>query len=161
MLNNHAELVRASESYAEQMQQTQKSFHENSAARGAVGQNISQLTEQMRSIEASLKNIENISMQVTILATNASIEAARAGVHGKGFAIVAQEVRTLAKNTDVAVAEINTKIEQVNQLLQKTVSDMGAAKAIGDSFNERLGQCVENASQLHQMLLTAEPENLA
>lgn len=147
-----------SRDYVRQVTQAQETFQANSAARGSVGRHISDLSEQLKMIEASLKSVQGISRQVTILATNASIEAARAGVAGKGFAVVAQEVGSLAKSTDTAVVNIEENLSEMKKMLQSTITNMDNAKAIGAEFDTALADCVEQARQLNSAIEQAPQE---
>jgi methyl-accepting chemotaxis protein len=77
--------------------------------------------------------ISQIAEQTNLLALNATIEAARAGEAGKGFAVVASEVKMLASQTAKATGEIQTQIDQMQDVTQRTV---GAIRAIGDIVRE-------------------------
>ncbi|MCW9027238.1 MAG: methyl-accepting chemotaxis protein, partial [Thiovulaceae bacterium] len=97
--------------------------HLGNEAKGA-GESILQLAEIGNQIEEISKVIEDIAGQTNLLALNAAIEAARAGEHGRGFAVVADEVRKLAERTHDATTEITVNISQIKSQIKDNVQQI-------------------------------------
>jgi len=87
---------------------------------------INQLSEQTNEVDSILVSISSIADQTNLLALNAAIEAARAGEQGRGFAVVADEVRTLAASTQESTVEIRSMLERLKIGAKNAVEVMGS-----------------------------------
>ncbi|MCL7746708.1 methyl-accepting chemotaxis protein [Halalkalibacter alkaliphilus] len=85
---------------------------------------ISNLEEKSSEIGSIISLITTVSDQTNLLALNAAIEAARAGEHGRGFAVVADEVRKLAEQSHKSAGQISTLIQDIQNDIQRSVSSM-------------------------------------
>ncbi|REG85086.1 methyl-accepting chemotaxis protein [Marinomonas pollencensis] len=132
---------------------------------------VNQLDEYSQNIGRILEVIQEIAEQTNLLALNAAIEAARAGEHGRGFAVVADEVRTLATRTHSSTEEIQHVINQLQQSVKQTVASMeesrnGAyssvenTRLVGTSINELQASMAEIRDLSTQIATAAEQQSL-
>lgn len=135
-----------------------------------VGVSIGDLQKDTKEIQDFAKLIGAIADQTNLLALNASIEAARAGEHGKGFAVVAAEVRKLAEQSKQALEQINGKVSDIVQhmervatnvvLEQKTVDETQQMSAQTQQYFIRIEQSEQQLADNMQTIQQATEQTL-
>ncbi|MGL4794428.1 MAG: methyl-accepting chemotaxis protein [Aeromonas jandaei] len=152
-LHHVSELTRQSASRAAETAQVihavEKVIDEQATGVKRVSSTISDLASLSQQISGLAGAIQSIAEQTNLLALNAAIEAARAGEQGRGFAVVADEVRSLATRTGSATTEINTIIDRIQSVSLRAVSEM-------DTELGRVGEAIEHAGMAHQSVAGIE-----
>ncbi|MBA1146016.1 methyl-accepting chemotaxis protein [Ectothiorhodospiraceae bacterium WFHF3C12] len=132
------------------------------------GEVIGRLQQDSGDIGAVLHVIQEVAEQTNLLALNAAIEAARAGEQGRGFAVVADEVRALAQRTQQSTAEIQDIIERIQSGTENTVKAMEQsrsqahsavdnAQAAGEALNS-IAQAVSTINDMNSQIASAAEE---
>jgi methyl-accepting chemotaxis protein len=142
----------------QQLGQSSERITELNARLADASARLSQLVSQTEKIYAVVDVIQGISEQTNLLALNAAIEAARAGEQGRGFAVVADEVRTLAQRTDQSTAEIKVMVEQFAKEVSTTVEAVEnangsavSAQQNSDSAFDFIVQLLTSMQNIQQM----------
>ncbi|WP_349920172.1 methyl-accepting chemotaxis protein [Aeromonas veronii] len=141
-----------------QVGQSQRSITSLADEVADASQTIHELDAHAQKISGILATISGIAEQTNLLALNAAIEAARAGEQGRGFAVVADEVRVLSRRTHDSTAEIQQMIEALQQTTRRAVSGMESSRQLAgtsvedaEAANQSLGQINEAIGTISDM----------
>ena len=156
---------------SDQVKKSRNSTYELANEVGRATEQISALDHHAQQISGILSTITGIAEQTNLLALNAAIEAARAGEHGRGFAVVADEVRTLSQRTHSSTEEIQRMIEQLQDQTSKAVTSMEnsstkAQTSVADADEataslEEIANAIISISDMATQIATAAEEQTA
>lgn len=153
---------------SQNINKTTQSVNELANDISETGEVLEKLTQESDSIGQVLSVIQDIAEQTNLLALNAAIEAARAGEQGRGFAVVADEVRTLASRTQESTEEINNTItrlqaqadsasQSINQSKEKSQATVEITQQTAEAIN-MVSQAIDTISDMNQNIARAVEE---
>lgn len=146
--DNAAHLTETTTRYADESKQTVTGAVES--VNGLVTQvvamsdTIARMSDDTKQISTVLQVIGDIAEQTNLLALNAAIEAARAGEQGRGFAVVADEVRALAARTQQSTAQINEMLAKLKSTTENVVNEMGSTRTRCEETAERTNHVMDS-----------------
>ncbi|EIO3983200.1 methyl-accepting chemotaxis protein [Vibrio vulnificus] len=146
--DNAAHLTETTTRYADESKQTVTGAVES--VNGLVTQvvamsdTITRMSDDTKQISTVLQVIGDIAEQTNLLALNAAIEAARAGEQGRGFAVVADEVRALAARTQQSTAQINEMLAKLKSTTENVVHEMGSTRTRCEETAERTNHVMDS-----------------
>jgi methyl-accepting chemotaxis protein len=152
IVNRAAEITTTS---YDSMKDNRKSMDEIVASTEKTGVVISSLSTRAAQIDEIIQVIEDIADQTNLLALNAAIEAARAGEQGRGFAVVADEVRKLAERTTKATGEIAKTIKAIQDDTQEADNSMNEAKEVVKTGKEATIRTEEMLNEIKSSVVQA------
>ncbi len=164
---NAASTSTASQETSHEAQQGRDQVQQAAKAMAVMTEEITDSTQKVQTLEGQIREIgkvleviRGIAEQTNLLALNAAIEAARAGEQGRGFAVVADEVRALAHRTQGSTGEIERMMSTVRTSAEAAVSAMHKSQSLADDTQQRANRAGEALERITAGVARIEERNL-
>lgn len=151
-------MLQMAERLSAALQQFTASIQSAAASSDSLFQHNEQMKHRMESVNQTIQNIDKVTKivdevasQTNILGLNAAIEAARAGQHGRGFSVVASEIRKLAEKSGNSVKNISLQLESIQTSIQKLLESNTVIYQSSESLNQHLTELTSLVQELASM----------
>ena len=164
--NSMKELTEGANKQANSLQESAAAVEQMSSSMHSVNDRVGEVIKQSEDIKNVITIIRDIADQTNLLALNAAIEAARAGEHGRGFAVVADEVRNLAERTQKSLGEIeanaNILVQSINEMSESIKEQTDGINMINQSVTQIDTLTQQNVGVVNKTYqVTAEVDEMA
>ncbi|WP_074349789.1 methyl-accepting chemotaxis protein [Proteiniborus sp. DW1] len=154
-VNSSMQIQIISEEGSKAMNDMVEKFNITNKSTDIVSKNVNSLLEKSNSIGTILSTILDISEQTNLLALNAAIEAARAGEAGRGFSVVAEEIRKLSEQTGHATRKIEEILNSIQSEVEATKENMDISEKSINDANKTLDQTIKAFEEIITSILTS------